>query len=399
MDTHLGLRASELAILLCLAVGGACWSCALVCAFFFRRRRTESAFRFDALPPVTLLKPVYGLEKALRENLRTACLQRYPEYQVVLSVQRRDDPAIPLLRELEQEFGAARVSVVIETVVVGMNGKINNLAGALPHARHDIIVISDSDVRLAPDFLRQIVAPLADPSVGAVSSFFRATSADNCFERLELLGLNADQFAMALLASATGSVDFCFGVSTALSQRTLAQIGGFEALGDTLVEDTEMGRRIGALGKRVRAIPHVVDVTVDLPSARAWASKQVYWEKNALAAVPKLFAAGFVLRIIPLGLVFATLRGWDSFGALVLAAATLLRLASAAAVLGIALGDREGLQALWLLPLKDLLSLVWAARALASKTVVWRGVELALGHDGRLAKSAETAPSSTEQSS
>ena len=136
------------------------------------RRRPEQSF--PVWPPVTILKPVHGLEKNQRENLRSTCIQDYPEFQVVFSVQEIDDPVIPLLREMQQEFGEDRVTVAIENKRCGTNGKINNMIGGLPHARHEILVISDSDVRLRPDYLKTIVAPLADPSVGCVCTLYKA---------------------------------------------------------------------------------------------------------------------------------------------------------------------------------------------------------------------------------
>jgi ceramide glucosyltransferase len=383
-----------------VSIGLAVWLATLVCAFSFRARRAprggDSAGR---LPPVTLLKPVYGIEKNLRENLRTACLQDYPEYQVVFSVQRHDDPAIPVLREIEREFGPDRACVAIENVEVGLNGKINNLCGALRYARHDVLVISDSDVRLASDFLRRIVEPLADPSVGAVTTLFKATNAQRWYEKFELLTLNADQTAMAIFASTTRIAQFCFGASTALTRRTLERIGGFEALGHSLVEDTEMGRRIQGLGQRVVAIPYVVDLTVDLKSPADWVRKQVYWDQNTIAAVPGAYAAGWCLRVIPLALLFAVLRGGDGVGLALLTAALVVRLASAAIVLRVGLGDREGLRALWLVPVKDVLGIVWALRALFSRTVVWRGVSLSVGGGGRLSSASSTATVVAERSS
>src|SRR6476659_8303583 len=124
---HGAMNAIELIVAVGIGIGSLIWLLTLVCAVFFRSRPLPPQ-RFDALPPVTLLKPVCGLEKNLHQNLRTACLQDYPEYQVVYSVQRRDDPAIPVLREIESEFGSARVTIAIENVEVGLNGKINNLS-------------------------------------------------------------------------------------------------------------------------------------------------------------------------------------------------------------------------------------------------------------------------------
>ena len=377
------LHLIELGLAVALGVGSLCWLVTCSCAFFFRAR-SQRGRGFDVFPPVSLLKPVCGLEKNLAENLRTACLQDYPSYQVVYSVQRRDDPAIALLRELEREFGSERVTVVVAQVEVGLNGKINNLAGALPHARHDLLVISDSDVRLRPDYLKTIVAPLADSEVGCVSTFFKASDAGPWYEQMEQLTINADHFAMAMFASVIKVVDFCFGASTALSKQTLARIGGLEALGDYLVEDNEMGQRILRSGQRLVVVPYVVDTMTDLRSLAQWWQKQTYWDQNTKAAVPVVFAATLLLRIIPLGLLFAALRGFDALGVGVFAAVLAVRLAAAAAVLGVALRDVRGLRSLWLVPIKDVLSLFWFVRSWLKRTVVWRGVEMALTSDGRL---------------
>ena len=373
-----------------IATGVACWLSIAVCSFFFRS--FESAPSWPGTPPpVTLLKPVCGLEKRLALNLRSACLQDYPEYQVVYSVQRANDPALPILRDLEREFGPQLVSVVIADAIVGLNGKINNLAGALGHARHELLVISDSDALLRPDFLARIVAPLAQPTVGAVSAFFRGCEAYAWYEKIEQLTLNADQFAVAMLAHAVGAVDFCFGASTALSKTTLLEIGGFEGLADFLVEDTEMGRRVAALGKRVVDIPYVVDLTVDLRGPGAWWKKQTYWDQNTKAAAPLAFAASIVLRIIPLSLLFAALRGGDALGAWLVGTAMLVRLLAASAVLGVALKDVRGLPALWLLPFKDVISMVWFVRAFVTRTITWRGTEMSVTRDGRLSSLASKA--------
>jgi ceramide glucosyltransferase len=302
----------------------------------------------------------------------------------LFSAQRTDEPALPLLRELEREFGANRVTVAVEKVVVGKNGKVNNLAGALLHARHEVLVISDSDARLEPEFLAEVVAPLADPEVGAVTTFFRAVDADRWFERFELLGLNVDQFGMAMLAHATRLASFCFGVSTAFRAETLRAIGGFEGLGNYLVEDTEMGRRIRKLGKRVVVAEHVVDVSVDLPTFSDYVQKQIYWDRNTLAAAPGLFFGSLLLRIVPLALFVACLRRFDEAGTGLLLGALTLRWLSAAAILGVALDDRLGMRSLWLLPLKDLLGVVWSCRALLSRKLTWRGVSLSLDADGQL---------------
>jgi ceramide glucosyltransferase len=163
--------------LLPVLVGSVYGILCLITAFLFRQRDRHAMPRFTEWPPVSILKPVHGLEKNLKENLRSTCLQDYPDFQVVFSVQELNDPAIPLLREIQQEFGHDRVTVAIEHRQAGCNGKVNNLLGALPHARHDILVISDSDVRLRPDYLKTIVAPLDSSRPAGAQPTRRSTAA------------------------------------------------------------------------------------------------------------------------------------------------------------------------------------------------------------------------------
>ena len=388
ITVHVGLEVLTLLLGSGIAVGASCWFLTLVAAPFFRRRKGPRSRAFETLPPVTILKPVCGVEKNLSENLRTACEQDYPDYQVVYSTQRSDDPAIGLLREIEREFGSARVSVVISDKHVGANGKINNLSGALAAARHDILVISDSDVRLRPDYLRAIVGPLADPTIGGVSTFFKAVDAGAWYEQMELLTLNADHFATAMLAGVIGVADFCFGASFALRRETLVRIGGLDDLGSYLVEDNEMGQRIMQAGLKLATVPYVVDTTIDLKSAAQWWQKMNYWDQNTRVARPGVFAASLFLRIIPLALLLAAVRGFDSIGLGVLIGASVLRICAAAMVLGFALRDRRSLRSLWLIPLKDVLSLCWFVHAYFNRTVIWRGVKLALTRDGRFIPAA-----------
>ena len=297
--------------------------------FFCRRRR--ASLRVPAeWPAVSILKPIYGLEKNLEQNLRSACTQDYPRYQVVLSVQRLDDPALPLLRRIEQEFGRERVTIAAAESEPVLNGKVQNLRIALPAARHDVLVISDSDVELRSDYLERIVAPLRDPRVGYVCTLYRATRAERWFERLELLTLNADFVTNVIFASVTGASGFCLGASTALRRTTLDAIGGFAPLANYLVEDFEMGRRIRARGLKSVLIPHFVDTIVDLENASAWWRHHVYWDQNTRAARPGGFFASVLVRGLPFALLFAILRLFDGLGVTVLAAAVATRLLTAA---------------------------------------------------------------------
>jgi ceramide glucosyltransferase len=357
-------------IFLIPAIGGSVY--AVLCILAVWRFRMQSTAWNTPLPsswpPATVLKPVHGLEKKQRENLRSACIQDYPEFQVVFSVQDPQDAAIPLLYELQREFGTDRVAVAIENFHPGTNGKINNMIGGLKHARYDVLVISDGDVLLKPDYLKTIIAPLSDPEVGCACTLYKAAGADTWYEKMELLTLNADFMTNVLFAHVSGASKFCLGASAALHRSTLEQIGGLEALSDYLVEDYEMGRRIWELGKRVAIVPYFVDTVVDLKSPGQWWNHQIYWDQNTRAA----------------RLLYAAVRLGDSLGLAVLAGAFSIRILSTAIILGCGLRDREGLRNLGLLFFRDLSALATWLLAFTKRTTIWRGTSFILTRDGRL---------------
>jgi ceramide glucosyltransferase len=356
---------------------------AVITARFFRRPASGvPTFR----PPVTLLKPVHGLEKNLRENLESACHLDYPEYQVIYSVQNPADPALPLLRELETRFGSDRVTVVVAQIEAGANGKVNTLLGAIRHARHEIWLISDSDTRLPPDYLDAIIAPLADPKVGCVCTPFRVSGAGRWFERMELLSLNVDFMPGVVFAYVTGIANSCLGPSVAFRRSTLDRIGGLESLADFLVEDYELGRRIWSGGQRMVLVPHLIDVTVDLPDWRRWWTHQVYWDQNTRLAQPAAFLATLLIRAVPFALLYAGLRAFDGTGLAVFGGALLIRWASAALVLGAGLRDREGLRSLLLLPFRDLAGLIVFFQSFSRRTVIWRNIEFTLHPGGKMTR-------------
>jgi len=334
-------------------------------------------------PPVTVLKPLYGLDKNLENNLRSLCNQNYPDYQVVLAVQRTDDPALPLLRRLAAEY-PARVSLVVMPSEPVVNGKVQNMCNALTAARHDILIISDSDVRAGTNYIADMVAPLADPNVGYTCSLYRSVGADHWFENFELLNLNVDFVPSLMFSHVTGAAHFCIGATTALRRSDLERVGGMAALGEYLVEDHEMGKRIKSLGKRMALVPHIIEIVCDYPSFKQWWRHQVYWDQNTWAANPTGFALTILTRAIPFALVFAAVRGFDAVGVSVLAATTAIRLLTAGWISARYLKDRESVAALWLLPLRDLVGLASWYAALTRRTFEWRGLEFGLTRDGKI---------------
>ena len=381
------LSPAEVFQIICLipVIGGSVYSILSVWTIirFFSISRPDENIADEFKPPVTVLKPVRGLEKDLKSRLRTICIQDYPKYQVVYSVQDPKDPAFPILKEIQEEFGSERVSVVISTVQAGANGKVNNLLGAIEEARHDITIISDSDTDLQPDYIASIVAPLSNPDVGCVCTLFKLTGADRWFEKMELLTINADFIPSVIFAEVTGASKACLGPSIAIRKSTLQELGGLESLADYLVEDYELGRRVWVSGKKMVLLPYVIDAVVDLENWRQWWSHQVYWDQNTYLARSGPFIATILIRAVPFALLFAMARGGDILGLAVIGVAIAVRLLTAA-MTSKGLRDREGLQSLYLLPLRDTVGLIFWALAFTNRTVLWRGTEFRITTNGRM---------------
>ena len=369
---------------LCLIpiLGGSIFSILTVLTFqrFLNNSKLNITHHFT--PPLTVLKPVRGLEKNLKLNLQTIATQDYPNYQIIYSVQDPEDPAFPILKEIQKEFGSDRISVVVSTIEAGANGKVNNLLGAIQEARHDIIVISDSDTNLQADYLKSIVAPFNNSEVGCVCTLFKVIRGDHWFEKMELLTINVDFMPSVIFAKVTGVSNACLGPSIAIRKSTLEEIGGLESLADYLVEDYEIGRRVWTSGKKIVLLPYIIDTVVDLENLLDWWTHQVYWDQNTYLAKPLPFIATILIRTIPFALLFALIRR-DMVGLYILMGAMIIRLITAV-MNSWEMEDIEGIKSIYLLPFRDILGLVFWALSFTQRTVVWRGVKFELTSHGQM---------------
>lgn len=381
MLTDLGVL--EWALLVPVATGCLFALLCLGSVLWYMRPRRAPVIEARHWPPVSVLKPIHGLEKGLEENIRSTCELDYPSYQVVLSVQSVDDPALPLLRAIERDYGPERVTVSVTDSEPVVNGKVQNLIHALAAARHEIVVISDSDIRLRPDYLQTIVAPLADPQVGAVCTLYRAIRSENWCEALERLSYNSEFIVNVIFAAVSGAHEFCPGCSVAIRRKALVEIGGFEALLDYLVEDFEMGRRIAERGYRIELLPYFVDTTLDISHPLEWWNHQVYWDQNTRAVNPVGFFFTVLIQPVPFALLFALVRGLDPLGLGVLGAAVATRIGTRAWIFD-RIGDRDGLRLLGWLPVRDLAGIASWLVALCKSSFVWRGFRFELTRGGRI---------------
>jgi ceramide glucosyltransferase len=360
-----GMVCSSFYYLLCL------WSAAS-----FLRERTRSVVASDTLelPPVSILKPLKGTDPEMYESFRSHCLQDYPEYEIIFGVSDPGDEAIESVRKLQQEFPDREIRLVVAPEILGANVKVSNLAQMLPAAQHEFLIVNDSDIRVPPDYLRRVVAPLANPNVGMVTCLYRGVAGATLGSRLEALGISTDFCAGVLAArQLEGGIRFGLGSTLAFRRTELEKIGGFNSFVDYLADDYELGKRIAGLGFAVELSDVVVETFLPSYDLGDFFAHQLRWGRGVRDAR----AGGYLGLVFTFGLMWATLALAASRGTLwawiALMITLLLRFAVAMAVGRRILQDSRAWKNAWLIPPRDLIAdVVWMV-SLVGHTVVWRG--------------------------
>ena len=340
-------------------------------ARFRARRATTPDTLPGTLPGITVLKPLHGNEPMLEAALATVCAQDYPAFQVVFGVQDHADDALPVLRRLRARFPALDMHVVIDRAHHGENRKIGNLINMLPHARHDVLVIADSDMHVEPQYLRHLAAALAPEPVGLVTTLYAGLPATHTLTgQLGAAYINHTFLPGALVARALGRQD-CLGATMALHRGTLEQVGGLQALADHLADDAVLGRLVRAQGLKVALAATVPSTTVPETQVPSLFEHELRWARTVKSVAP----TGFVLSAIQHPLFFAALDLGVSGGAgwawLLFAAAWTWRAAFAHAM-DRGLGAPAAFSA-WFLPFRDLLSITVMIASYRTRRVAWRG--------------------------
>ena len=270
----------------------------------------------DSRPSITVLKPLHGDEPLLEQALASVCAQDYPDYQVIFGVGDAADPALAVVARLRARFPRCDIAVVVDPARHGANGKVGNLINMLPHARHPVLAIADSDLHVQPDYLARLADALAKPGTGLVTTLYTGLPAANRLAQL----LGATQITHcflpgALLARAMGRQD-CLGATMVLRRATLDRIGGFQALVEHLADDQVLGRLVAGLGLAVRLAATVPATTVPEGRLRDLLRHELRWARTIRALEPGPFAASVLQYPLFWGLLAVLLSGgaaW-SFG-------------------------------------------------------------------------------------
>jgi len=343
---------------------------------FFRGERARRLPEFA--PPVSLLKPVHGVDFRSHVNFASFCIQNYPNYEILFCVNDMDDPAVPFLQQAIKDFPECSIRILSNAPRVGSNQKVNNLILLAQEAKHEIIVQSDGDVMVSPDYLKSVVAEFADPAVGVVSCFYRGVAEKNFWAEVEAVGAASDFFAGALVANLPGGVTFALGASVATTKTWLAKIGGYEALADLLADDYEIGNRVYRAGGKVLLSPEAVWTMYPAQTLKSFWEHQVRWARTVRLVRPASFFGLVVTHGLPWCVLAAAVAPTALIGVGFVAAYLVLRLLMAWVVGVWGVRDEVLRKKLWLVPVRDAIHFaVWLA-GFASNRVKWGGVEYAI---------------------
>jgi ceramide glucosyltransferase len=372
----LGCIASCLYYLLCL-VGA---------RILVRSWRSRPAGFSADMPPVSILKPLKGTDPEMYESFRSHCLEDYAEYEIVFGVSDPSDPAIKCVERLRKEFPERSIQLVICPKVLGPNVKVSNLEQMVQTARYGYLIVNDSDIRVEPDYLRRIIAPLADQRTGMVTCLYRGVAAGTLASRLEALGISTD-FCAGVIAARwlEGGLSFGLGSTLAFRRRDLNAMGGFKSLVEFLADDYELGKRFAGLGLNVHLSDVVVETHLPDYDFRGFLAHQMRWARGVRDArlggyIGLAFTFGLVWALLTVLLARGALWAWSTLGCVLL-----LRVLVACTVGKFILRDAQVLRQLWLLPLRDLVAVAVWITSFWGHTVIWRGDRFEL-KKGRLVR-------------
>jgi ceramide glucosyltransferase len=360
---------------------------AAIAAARFRRARQRESWIYSEFPPVTLLKPVCGIEPGLEEHLTSFFEQQYPSYEIVFGARHLDDPALDVVRRVSARYPSVPVEIVATGEPWRANAKVCSLVRMYEYASYDYLIISDSDVAVDPSYIAEVVQPLLDEQNGLVTCLYRGKSTGGLWSKLEALGMSVEMTAGAIVANLVEGMKFALGPTMAVRRDALEAIGGFEPLADFCSDDYVLGRDVSRSGRSVVMSHHVIDHVVINRRFACSMQHQIRWMKSTRCSRRAGHAGTGLTFAMPFGLMAllagGALHHW-ALGVGLFATAYLNRV-----VLSLIAGwgvvrDGESLRLSWLYPLRDLMGFVFWCASYAGRRIVWRGEWYRLTNCGRM---------------
>ncbi len=359
-----------------------------------RKSRKRPHIPSGFTPPATVLKPICGLEHGMDENLRSFCEQDYPEYQIIFGLHGEDDTAIPVIEKIIQDYPQLDLEMVIDTRLHGSNHKVSNLINMFPTAKHDILLVADSDMRVGKNYLHDIVAPFANAANGAVTCLYSGRSEGGLASRLNAMFINEWFLPSVLISNALKDISYCLGATMAVRREILTDFGGFEALSNYLADDYMLGQMVSERGYKIHLSHTIVENLSYESSYKSLFLHELRWARTLRAVEP----LGYLGTFLTDTLVISSLT---ALFALIFTQHTLLP----ASILGITITARillhlqvksalglNGRGSLLLIPVRDLLSFIIRIVSFTGHSVEWRNHTFSVDDEGLMHEEAETDP-------
>lgn len=353
-----------------------------------RRPHIPSGFT----PPVTVFKPMCGLEHGMDENLRSFCEQDYPDYQIIFGLHGKDDDAIPVIQKLIADYPQLDLEMVVDTRLYGSNHKVSNLINMFPSAKHEILLVADSDMRVNKNYLHDIVAPFANAANGAVTCLYSGRTDSGVASKLNAMFINEWFLPSVLISNALKDISYCLGATMAVRREILTDFGGFEVLADYLADDYMLGQMVTERGYKVHLSHTIVENLSYEPSYKSLFLHELRWARTLRAVEPLGFLGTFLtdtLIISCITALFALLFTQHSFLSscilgITITARILLHLQVKSAL------DLDGRGSLLLIPVRDLISFVIRIVSFTGHSVEWRNHTFSVDDDGLIHEDEKT---------
>ena len=330
---------------------------------------TPLAVASKSAPPISVLKPLHGAEPGLFENLRSFADQDYPDFQLLFGVRDRSDSALPLAHALIRERPGCDIELIVDPRAAGSNLKVANLENMMPAARHELIVLADSDMRVTPDYLAIVTAPLADPRTGIVTCLYKGVPTGGLWSRLAALHINFGFLPGALAGDALDIGGGCFGATIALRRAVLEGLGGFARVRNELADDHRLGAAVKELGLASVLSPYIVENRVSEPSFASLWHHELRWARTSRAMAPAGFAGSVITHTVMVSALAALVWGPGMAALGCVLVSLVLRWLSAMVTARALDLPRTGL---WLLPIRDALSFAVFVSSFFGRSVFWR---------------------------
>ncbi len=348
-------------------------------------KKNDHPVRNHSHPAVSILKPVKGMDEDSYDNFASFCCQEYSgELELVFAVASPDDAVIPVIRHLMDDFTNHDIKLIINPALHGPNQKVSNLINAFPHVSHDIIIVSDSDISVEPEYLRSVAAHFSDPQVGLATSLYRTSDVHGIATALEATGFTAEMVPNVLVARQLEGLTFALGASMAVRREALADIGGFEALSGYLADDYQLGNKIHRAGWRIALDPCFVESVIKPENLMTVLSRQLRWARTMRVSRPGGYLASGITLPFPALLLATILAPSPAVGAAAVALLYGVRLSVSTIFSRRFVRDNLFPRWLWLLPLRDMLAFFTWALSFLGNRVEWRGSRFVLKPGGTI---------------